>query len=81
MEYNVAQEVATTELLSVREFKSRVTRLIREKKVVLILKRGQPVGYFVPWDKACAEEPLNKKGSAGDSHDSAGKRARSKGRE
>lgn len=48
------------ELLSVRDFKSRVTRLIREKKVVLVLKRGRPVGYFVPWDEACAGEPLKK---------------------
>ncbi|WP_205664713.1 hypothetical protein, partial [Ammonifex thiophilus] len=40
--------------------KSRVTKLIREKKVVLILKRGRPVGYFVPWDEACAGEPLKK---------------------
>ncbi len=48
------------ELLSVRDFKARVTRLVREKKSALVMRRGRPAGYFVPWDEACAEGPLKK---------------------
>lgn len=48
------------ELLSVRDFKFKVTRLVREKRSVLVLRNGKPAGYFLPWDDACADEKLRR---------------------
>lgn len=48
------------ELLSVRDFKAQVTRLLREKRNVLVLRNGRPAGYFIPWDDACADEQLRR---------------------
>ena len=46
------------ELMSVRDFKARVTQLIREGRSVLVLRKGRPAGYFVPWEDACADDQL-----------------------
>ena len=43
------------EVISVREFKANVSRLIRDKKSVLVMKNSAPVGFFVPWDAAEAD--------------------------
>ena len=48
------------EVLSVRDFKAQVTRLIREKRNVLVLRNGRPAGYFAPWDEACADEQMRR---------------------
>ncbi|NPV81645.1 MAG: hypothetical protein HPY52_15515 [Firmicutes bacterium] len=52
--------VTTMEFISVRDFKAQVTRLIREKRNVLVLKNGRPAGYFLPWDETMNDNHFRK---------------------
>lgn len=48
------------EFVSVRDFKARVSRYIRERKNVLVLRNGRPVGFFVPWKDGVADDHIRR---------------------
>lgn len=43
-----------------RDFKAGVSRFIREKKNVLVLRNGRPVGFFVPWNQSVADDHIRR---------------------
>lgn len=48
------------EFVTVRDFKTNATKLIRQNNVVMIFRKGKPAGVFVPWDDIKAEDEVRR---------------------
>jgi hypothetical protein len=37
-------------VVSVRDFRDRVSEMLRSEDVILVTRDGAPAGFFLPWD-------------------------------
>lgn len=48
------------EFVTVRDFKTNVSRLIRQNEAVLVFRNGKPAGVFIPWDDIKVEDEVRR---------------------
>lgn len=46
--------------VSIREFRDRATKLLRQKETVLVTRDGKPAGFFIPWDQPQMRDDIRK---------------------
>lgn len=48
------------EFVTVRDFKTNASRLIRQNEAVLVFRNGKPAGVFIPWDDIKVEDEVRR---------------------
>lgn len=48
------------EFVTVRDFKTNASRLIRQNETVLVFRNGKPAGVFIPWDDIKVEDEVRR---------------------
>ncbi|MFZ5649465.1 MAG: type II toxin-antitoxin system Phd/YefM family antitoxin [Bacillota bacterium] len=52
--------MTTLEFVTVRDFKTNASRLIRQNETVLVFRNGKPAGVFIPWDDIKVEDEVRR---------------------
>lgn len=48
------------EFVTVREFKTNATKLMRQSEAVMVFRNGKPAGVFIPWDDINVEDEVKR---------------------
>lgn len=48
------------QFVTVRDFKAKATRLMRQSDVVMVFRKGKPAGVFIPWEDIGAEDEVRR---------------------
>jgi antitoxin (DNA-binding transcriptional repressor) of toxin-antitoxin stability system len=48
------------EFVTVRDFKTNASKLIRQKEAVMVFRNGKPAGVFIPWDDIKVEDEVRR---------------------
>lgn len=46
------------QIVGIREFKTHATELMRQNETILVFRRGQPAGVFIPWSDIALDDEL-----------------------
>lgn len=48
------------EFVTVRDFKTNASKLMRQNEAVMIFRNGKPAGVFIPWDDIDIEDDVRR---------------------
>ena len=48
------------EFVTVREFKTNATKLMRQGEAIMVFRSGKPAGVFIPWDDINVEDEVRR---------------------
>lgn len=46
------------EYVSIRDFKTNATKLLRQEKPIIVFRSGKPAGVFIPWKDLSIDDEI-----------------------